>query len=260
MKRARQVWYVIFLVGIIGFLSSGNAPADTNNIPDIPSFSSGQLIVKLKDGKTIDDIIGLNGKYHVYSAENITNGIPNPHDKLKQLQEQLTGLESTHENWYWQMDKDSKEYKDYVAKIEKEKAYLKDRIREQENLIEKIAQRQKRAPRDSTVPAMDNLYVLKASDDTDIIAMARDYSGDASVEYAEPNYLRFSFYRVDKAVVPNILSSEGIPDKLKTALTSSVTANDSYFQTYQWALDNTGKLNGYSLGTAGAGWKKQDVR
>ena len=110
-----------------------------------PEFAPGELIVKLKEGKTTNELNELNAKYNVISIEGIFKNTGNPEDTLKSLQQKLAELGSKHDSWYWQMDKDSKEYKDYAAKIEAQKEQLKTQIDQEEELLAHLNQRQARA-------------------------------------------------------------------------------------------------------------------
>lgn len=157
--------------------------------PKAPEFTPGELIVKLKEGKSLGDIQELNAQYNVTSSEEVFKDISSPEDILKQLKGQLAKLGSEHDSWFWQLDKGSKEYKDYVARINKEKEILQTQIQAQEELLSHLEQRQKRAPEDVTPPDLSNTYVLSAAKETDILVMAAEYAKDASVAYAEPNYV-----------------------------------------------------------------------
>ena len=80
---------------------------------DPASYAPGQLIVKLKEGKTTADLQKLNSLYKVSSVERVFEDAPNHQEELKELNEKLAKLNPEHQSWYWQLDKDSKEYKDY---------------------------------------------------------------------------------------------------------------------------------------------------
>ncbi|MDP1854175.1 MAG: S8 family serine peptidase [Candidatus Omnitrophota bacterium] len=156
-----------------------------------PEYVPGQLIVKLKEGETLETLSELNVKYNVTTTDKVFQDTPNPKATLQQLKDKFAGLDSKeHQGWYWQLDKDSQEYKDYAAKIEKEKQELKAQIEAQEALVTKLEERQNRAPEGMPVPKLDNVYMLNAAGDTNILAMASEYSSNPAVEYAEPNYIR----------------------------------------------------------------------
>ena len=155
-----------------------------------PEFVSNQLIVKLKEDKSLRDIQALNSKYKVVSAEKLFKGPPTPQEALKQLKARLAQLDKEHNQWYWQLEKDSQEYKDYQAKIKVEKEQLNKQIEIQENRIQELKSAQKEASQDSALPKLDNIYILMAEgQNTDIQAMAAEYSANPSVEYAEPDYI-----------------------------------------------------------------------
>ncbi len=155
-----------------------------------PAFAPGELIVKIKDGKTMDELSELNTKYDVTSTEGIFQSPGSPEDMLKSLQQKSADLDSQHDSWYWQMDKDSKEYKDYVAKIEAQKEVLKSQISAEQALIDHLTQRQSRADNSVTTPDLTNTYILKTNSSVNIVAIAENYSSHPAVEYAEPNYVR----------------------------------------------------------------------
>lgn len=153
-------------------------------------YASGQLIIKLKDGTTLEDIRELNGKYNVVSAEKVFKETPfTPQEVLNQLKDKLFGLNVEHQAWYWQIDKSSAEYQEYLQRIEKEREALQKQIQEQEEFINKLEQRQKRAPEAITPPDLEKIYLLKAKEGAPVPLMAVDYGRHPAVQYAEPNYI-----------------------------------------------------------------------
>lgn len=155
----------------------------------VPEYALGELIVKLKEGKTLEDIQELNAKYNVTAIEKVFKDIPPAQVTLDELKGKLAKLGIEHQSWYWQLDKDSPEYKDYTAKIEKEKQALQKQIQAQEELVNHLEQRQKRAPEGATSPNLENIYLLEIDKETDIPLMASEYQANSAVEYAQPNYI-----------------------------------------------------------------------
>lgn len=164
-------------------------PFKNENKIKTAEYVQGELIVKLKDGKTLKDIQELNNQYAVNSTKELFPKTAAPEQVLKELKDKLANIGVEHENWYWQMDKNSQEYKDYQVKIEQGKKELQQQIQAEEELIAHLAQRQQRAPEGIETPKLENAYVLTASQNTDIPAMAKEYSSNPNVEYAEPNYV-----------------------------------------------------------------------
>ncbi|MBI5286000.1 MAG: hypothetical protein HY878_00205, partial [Deltaproteobacteria bacterium] len=154
-----------------------------------PEYVPGQLIVKLKEGKVLEDIQELNAKYNVTSTERVFRDTPDPKQNLEELKDKLSKLSPEHQGWYWQMDKESQEYKDYLGKLEEEKQTLQNQIQVQEELITHLEERQERAPEGAEPPKLDTTYSLETSQDIDIPKMAEDYKNNPAVEYAEPNYI-----------------------------------------------------------------------
>lgn len=153
-----------------------------------PKYAANQLVIKLKEGRILEDIRELNEKYKVIQTEKIFKERQTPDKTLGELKNRLAQL-TEHESWYWQLEKDSEEYKEYLAKIEKEKKELQEQIQAAEKFAERLAERKKRAPQGITPPNLADSYLLKTSDNVDIIAMAADYQRNPAVEYAEPNYV-----------------------------------------------------------------------
>jgi len=152
-------------------------------------YIPGQLIIKLKEGKTLEDIKDLNAKYNVTAQHRVFEGISSPQDTLRELKDKLSYLTKEHQSWYWQLDKNSKEYKEYGVRLEKEKEELWNKIRKQEKLISKLDERQKRTPQGIAPPSLDNIYILNTDKSVDISQMAKEYSSNPNIEYAEPNYI-----------------------------------------------------------------------
>jgi DNA-binding transcriptional MerR regulator len=150
---------------------------------EINEYAPGQLIVKLKDGATLEDIAELNQKYNVTSVEKVFKDTPSAQEVLEELKQKLKGLEAEeHKGWYWQLDKDSEEYKEYIARIEKEKEELEMKIAWKEKLIAKLEQRQERTVEDATTSNLDNIYLLETTQETDIPTMAEEYADNPAVE------------------------------------------------------------------------------
>ncbi|MCX5697606.1 MAG: S8 family serine peptidase [Candidatus Omnitrophica bacterium] len=157
--------------------------------PKAAEYAPGEFIVKLKDDKTLNDIQELTVKYGITAAKKVFSNTVPPDQILGQLKERLAALSSAHDKWYWQMDKNSSEYKAYSAKLEKEKAQLKGRIQTQEQLIAHLAERQNRAPQGITPPNLDNIYVLQVPSSVGIPAVVSEFQEHSAVAYAEPNYI-----------------------------------------------------------------------
>src|SRR3989338_792640 len=184
----------------------------SQDAPKAPEYAPGELIVKIREGRSLEDIKDLNKMYGVTSTEKVFKDLPTPQDRLKEAKAKLDELEpKDHKSWYWQLDKDSKEYKEYTVKIEKEKEELQGKIKEEEYLVRQIEQREKTAPKDAKIPNLDNILLLKVPAETDILQMTQEYSRNPYVQYAEPNY------------IPKLEGTRTVP-------------NDPYFPD-QWALE-----------------------
>ncbi|MCX5697979.1 MAG: S8 family serine peptidase, partial [Candidatus Omnitrophica bacterium] len=154
-----------------------------------PQYVPGQFIVKLKEGKAVTDIQDLNVQFKVTVVKEVFEKTPSPEEELQQLNAKLANLSTSHSSWFWQLDKNSKEYKEYMAKLEQEKAQLQGQIKAQEELIVHLAERQQRAPEGVVTPNLENTYLLKTASEADIRLVIAAYQGDPNVEYAEPNYI-----------------------------------------------------------------------
>jgi hypothetical protein len=153
--------------------------------PQEAKYVPGQLIVKLKEGKTLGDIRDLNAKYNVTSSEKVFKDTPSPQQTLDELKAKYNALGSpSSDSWYRQLNN-----KEYLAQIEQEKQELQEQIKAQEGLVTDLQERQKRAEEGVETPKLDNIYTLTTDKDTDIPSMAQAYSQNPNVEYAEPNYL-----------------------------------------------------------------------
>ncbi len=213
MKNAYLKLAVIDLIIIsFGLLAVNETSAVVDNKGESPEKSITQcpiaeeyvpneLIVKLKEGKNLEDVKKLNDKYGVVLSEKVFKETKSPEDNLKdnlaELKDKLAKLGTEHDKWFWQLDKNSQEHKDYIAKIEKGKEELQKQIQAQEELIAKLEVRQKRAPEGAIAPKLNNIYVLKTKDNVNLVSMVAEYKANADVEYAEPNYM------VTAQMVPN---------------------------------------------------------
>lgn len=193
MRRLRLLSKII--LGILslnlGLLSQAYlyAEAARNGIKESPQAVPGEFIVKLKPGAELSAIQELNAFYKVTSAQELFSQTFEPKERLARLKNELTGLDNSHQSWYWQLDKDSKEYKDYVARIEREKEGLNQKIKAEEKFIVDLEERQARAGEDAAAPDLNNVYLLKTDSLAGVSAIAMAYEANAMVEYAEPNYI-----------------------------------------------------------------------
>ena len=176
----------LFVFIVSGLFFSSECPAE-NQPSDPLNYAPNRLIIKLKTGKTLNDIKELNN-YFIVSTEKVFSDTPDLRKSLAELKDTLSRLENEHERWYWQLDKNSEEYKSYVRDIENKKEELKNQISAFEKLIVHLEQRQRRAPTDAEVPDVDNTYLVKLESSTDLSSIAADFSRNSAVEYAEPDY------------------------------------------------------------------------
>ena len=145
---------------------------DTGHVP-------GELIVKLKAEKTLNDISELNAKYMVISAERFSTNAPEAQETTASasMSQEKPATETaskvvSHDTWYWQLEKDSTELKDYTTRIEKEKE----------------SSQTTSPPEEKEIPPAqsDNTYLLKVGPEVDILGMAEEYRSNPNVEYAQP--------------------------------------------------------------------------
>ncbi len=192
---------------------------------DPQDYAPGQLIVKLKEGKTTADLQELNSKYKVSSVEKVFKDSVKPEDVLSGLKADLDKLNAEHQSWYWQLDKESKEYKDYQQKIGNEKEEIQAKIKRQEELIGRLAKRQARATGGQKGSSnLENIYLLKTQGgDNDMSGMVEDYKESPAVEYAEPNYIA----------------------------RANASPNDTKYS-QQWAHQNTKAESGWDITTGGS--------
>lgn len=146
-----------------------------------------QLIVKLKYGWTLTDIQELNRKYTVGCIGEITDTASGSNNTLKKLKKELSELDAKYDTWYWQLEKGSSEYKNYIEKIEREKKELQEKIVIQEETLGYSGKTKEITPEDT--PNFEYTYVLNVPENINIIQMAADYQINNAVEYAKPNYV-----------------------------------------------------------------------
>ena len=178
-------------------VENGKITYSTPQSANAPSYIQGKLIVKLAPGKTVNDLKQLNTKYNVSSFENIFQNTLPPQESLVSLKNRLAELNKEHKKWYWQVDKNSNEYKAYIQRIESEKNTLTKQIQALEELTTHLEKRQARAPQGIQPPELKNTYLLKTKKETNIKEMAEEYMKNPSVAYAEPNN------KVKAQMVPN---------------------------------------------------------
>jgi hypothetical protein len=154
-----------------------------------PEYAPGELLVKYKQHIDPDQISIQNNKslylletkYKVVSKEDIYKDILSPQEKLEDLQEKLSNPNIT----------------------QQERQEIEKDIQVQKDLIEKLEQRQKRAPPYLSTPKLGSVYLLKMEEanNLDIKRVAQEFSQDDSVEYAEPNYFAKASYLTNDTYV-----------------------------------------------------------
>ncbi|MFA5363315.1 MAG: S8 family serine peptidase [Candidatus Omnitrophota bacterium] len=175
---------IFFMSAWLRFVSVCSAE---ENPPEVTDHSTTRIIIKLNNDKTLNDIKELK-EYYVLSTEKIYSETLPPEETLKELKNQLAGIKNEHERWYWQLEKDSEEYKNYVKDIEIKKHELQEQIRAFEELINRLDQRQKRAPQNAFNPELNGTYLVKLESSRGPASIAAELSGNPSIAYAEPDY------------------------------------------------------------------------
>lgn len=173
--------FILLILGV--FLFSTNSMAEEMYVP-------GELIVKLKDDISLAQVSKLISKYEISASEKVFKDISSPEKDLAGLKAKFNALEAkNHASWYWQLDKNSQEYKGYLKNIEKEKQALKDQIKAKEELVRSIEERQKNAPQGVTPPNLENIYLFKTNSKLEIPVITQEFSKSPMVEYAQPNFI-----------------------------------------------------------------------
>ncbi|MFA4889747.1 MAG: S8 family serine peptidase [Candidatus Omnitrophota bacterium] len=191
MRLAALVLTVIFFANIqLAFTEAKGANKWLKN--NEPQYKENELVVKLKPGKKPQDVKELNLKYGVTSTEKLFQYLPTPEDILAKLKDEFSGLNHRHDRWFWQLDKNSQEYRDYAAKIENKKNQLQQEIQAVEAVARHKQQRQKKAAQNIQPPNLENIYLFTTSQQTAIPSMAAAYQTHPSVEYAEPNFFIYA--------------------------------------------------------------------
>ncbi|UCD15028.1 MAG: S8 family serine peptidase, partial [Candidatus Omnitrophota bacterium] len=168
----------------------------TSQDTESPEYIPDELIVKFKDVLSIvmeERVKALNEKYNVRSKEKVFKKRPNPQETIEILKSRLSLLNKIQKKgWYWYLGINQQD-----NSIINKKRQLKQQIKSQEELITRLAARQKRSIKKADFSNLENIYLLKTDKETDILMMAEEYSKSPYVEYAEPNYI------VKAQMVPN---------------------------------------------------------
>ena len=163
--------------------------AQAQDEPKSSKYVPGEITIRLKEGKTLEDIKGLIEKYGLTSGENLFKEPRDPKDVLKDCKNKLADLDFQNKGWYWQLDKNSSGYKERKDELDKEKEDLKERIKAQEEFIAHQEARQKRAPVGLKQLDLSRTYVFKVDEKIDIIVLSEEIKKDPNVESSQPDYI-----------------------------------------------------------------------
>jgi len=159
--------------------------------PYAPEYIPGQIIVKLKKDKKIEDIKELNTRYYITSAEKIFSDLVNLENIYDSLSRQKIELGEKVKRLA-QQGKTSKEYKDSekaATELEIRLLSIQKKIDGQNSCLGEFEPRKKRSTAQKPEPDLKNIHLLKTNDKINIPLMARDYAQSPYVEYAEPDYV-----------------------------------------------------------------------
>lgn len=150
----------------------------------IPNYVPGQIIIKLKKGKTLNDIENLLRKYNIKSTKEILNIDINLQQKLQELNTQMLELKKGN---------DLAANLSFLAQQEKN---IQEEITYYQDLFNKLQERQQRVEIEegdmvvAKIPELENIRLLELENNkADIKKIIEDYKNNPDVEYAEPNYL-----------------------------------------------------------------------
>ena len=142
-----------------------------------------EILVYLKEGKTLTDIQDLNQKYRVVSTQQPFQPFLKSikQEEQKQTEAPKEAPADEHDRWYWQMDKSSQEYDKYQNKIAKKET-------EKNQQIQTIVETKETTSSVTTgVNIFENIYTLKVPEGTNIEQMLLDYNTHPAVQKAIPN-------------------------------------------------------------------------
>jgi len=151
-------------------------------------FVPGEIVIKLKEGKTLDDIKDLNQKYGVVSTDKSFGEFLDAQKKQKaSAKKSLTTKE--HILWFWQLDKNSKDYKEYRERLAKEKEE-EGKNKEQGQEADQEKPETRTTLNNLDLSSLENIYTLKTVNNVDTLKAVQEYKKNPAVEEASPNYIR----------------------------------------------------------------------
>lgn len=152
----------------------------------LPNYAPGQIILKLKKGKTLSNIENLFKKHNIKSTKKILD-IENNVDfqqKLQELNTQLLELKKGN---------DLSANLSLLAQKEKD---IQEEIIYYQDLFNKLQERQERTDgfEGDTMTAgaqeLENIFLVELENKkADVKKIIKDYQNNPDIEYAEPNYL-----------------------------------------------------------------------
>ena len=198
---------VVFVVGF-SLACFNVSQAQVLQEPSQSEFLSNQIIVKLRQDKTLADVSDLTAKYSVVSTDKVFRDTPNLQAEINALYNELAQLNA-------ESNDSSLDASEVIQSIEAQ-------IATKQNLIERLNRRQQRAPVwAEAAPDLSNIHLIQVPEGTDVQLMVEEFKRDPNVEYAELNY---------------VAHANGFPDDLPND--TYVDPNgDNIWEQGRWGLD-----------------------
>lgn len=162
---------IVLLAALTAGTALAAAGPDKTGGTKAPKYVPGDLIVKIKDGYTLEILRDLDAKFGVTSSTKVFPDSPDPRTILNELNSKLAASP--------------------------ENTGLRNQVQRQQELVDRLEARQKRAPQGAVAPVLDNIYLLRLPQGTDVPLAATAFKAHPAVAYAEPNYL------VEAMMTPN---------------------------------------------------------
>lgn len=180
------IWYM----GLLHLPAFGWAAEESDKTEAGSSeYVRGELLVKMREGFDSLALEALNQQFGILKVTELFPHVASAQERLDALKKQRADLESANSSWYWWAGQEQEDDRGSHAQRAQYKEILERQVRTLGELVNRLEQRQKRAPHRVAPVDLGNVYLIQAHPSANVPLLVAAYQRHPGVRYAEPNYV-----------------------------------------------------------------------